>query len=155
VGKALDAESARGAPLRIRGWLALLGLRALMTPFLYLYEAWAIAWMGYSDGSWEGRLGIVNLIVVAVPLAFAAWSVSILSGFIQRKRKAPRRLIAFMAAESGLGLLILGIYLAIPWEGQQGFIELMSWLTGLWLGTLVWSVYLLRSVRVEKTFIEE
>jgi hypothetical protein len=155
VRKALEAESARGAPLRIRGWLAFLGLRVLVTPFLYLYGAWDWTWTAYSDGSWAGRPGVITLIGVAIPLAFAAWSVSILSGFIQRKRKVPRRLIAFMAAESGLGLLILGIYLAVPWEGPQGFTELMSGLTGVWLGTLAWSVYLLRSVRVEKTFIEE
>lgn len=136
------------APLRIGGWLLLLGVGLLLSPLNQLRSIWGTAGL-LQSGELSRPAHWVVVLELAVSAAYLALTLYAVGRFFLRRTDTPRWLIGLLVA--ALAHSVLQQVAERTLEGE------VSWSEGLFyapaLRAAIWIPYLLFSTRVKRTFV--
>jgi hypothetical protein len=157
-----NSRIGEGSPAKFGGWLLLLGLNVLLSPFATLVVAWSSWRYLFTVAYWRAlttpdlpsyRPLLAALVVVEgiAYLLFSAYSCALVATWLKKRRSFPWHFSVFAAATAGFALTdhIGAELLGVGDPGGRGFLGPIR----LVVFAAVWIAYLHRAKRVARTFV--
>jgi hypothetical protein len=144
-------------PKGIGGWLILPLIGLCFTPVILARELSTAARMlevwdtltTPGSGAYHPLWGASIVFDLAGGLLLLAFTVVVAIHFFRKSRHTPRLMIAWLVARVAFPMVSVALTGAITSTGLGGVVTL----TPMVLGSVLWSAYFVRSVRVKNTFV--
>jgi hypothetical protein len=155
-----DAGRDRGAAERLGGWLYLVGLNLVVAPLAWLYSlrhyGWVFArrsWLAVGATESGSALRAVALAELGLGIAFIAYTLVIGTLFVKKRRTFPTHFIVYLIANFVYLVLDHALAAALHVRGSAVGAPEQASIARLLVISIMWIMYMRRSKRVARTFV--